>query len=81
MAFEQKELSGALFKNKRRTQSNHPEYTGQTKINGIEYWISAWIKEKSNGEKYFSIAYKVKDDQKNIINNNDDNGYNDDIPF
>lgn len=63
MAFEQKELSGALFRNKRKTKSDHPEYTGQAKIDGIEYWVSAWLKETSSGEKYMSLAYTPKDIQ------------------
>lgn len=63
MAFEQRDLQGSLFKNKRRTKSTHPEYTGQAKLDGVEYWVSAWIKEKQDGEKYFSIAFTAKDDQ------------------
>lgn len=62
MAFEQRDLQGSLFKNKRRTKSTHPEYTGQAKLDGVEYWVSAWINEKQDGEKYFSIAFTAKDD-------------------
>jgi len=82
MAFEQKELSGALFKNKRRTQPSHPDYTGQAKIDGIEYWVSAWIKNTPNGDKYMSMAYTKKDVQpsNNDFEQNTDFD-NSDVPF
>lgn len=86
MAFEQRDLQGSLFKNKRRTKSTHPEYTGQAKLDGVEYWVSAWIKEKQDGEKYFSIAFTAKDDNSgggggkgNL--KDDDLDMDDDIPF
>lgn len=87
MAFEQRDLSGSLFKNKRRTQQNHPDYTGQAKIGGVEYWVSAWLKEKSDGEKYMSLAYTPKDTQSTAHHGNPPNktsgldDIDDDMPF
>jgi uncharacterized protein (DUF736 family) len=62
MAFEQKDNSGALFKNERKEQPNHPDYTGKALIEGVEYWVSAWVKEMKDGRKYFSMAYKPKEE-------------------
>ncbi len=91
MAFEQRDLSGALFKNKRKTAPGHPEYTGQAKIEGVEYWVSAWLKETQSGEKYMSLAYTRKDDPINTSvaapygndrkSQKDFNNDDDDIPF
>lgn len=91
MAFEQIDLSGALFKNKRKTKPGHPDYTGQAKIEGVGYWVSAWLKETSNGERYMSLAYTAKDDQTNTSvskpygsnskNQNNSDDFDDDIPF
>lgn len=91
MAFEQRDLQGSLFKNKRRTKSTHPEYTGQAKLDGVEYWVSAWVKEKQDGEKFFSMAFTAKDDQANtsVAKSYDSNSksnttfddIDDDIPF
>ncbi len=44
MAYEQRDMSGSLFKNDRKTTDNHPDYNGSVMINGQEMWISAWIK-------------------------------------
>ena len=62
MAFEQRDNSGALFKNERKERDNHPDYTGNAMIDGREYWISAWVKDGAKG-KFFSFAFKAKDDK------------------
>lgn len=60
MAFEKKEGQGALFKNAKKAQPNHPDYRGDCLINGQECWISAWIKDGKQG-KYMSLAIAPKD--------------------
>ena len=63
MAYEQKDMSGSLFKNDRKTTENHPDYNGSVKINGQEMWISAWLKESNNGVKFMSLAFNPKQQQ------------------
>lgn len=57
---DKKDNSGALFKNDRKTQDNHPGYTGSIMVAGVEYWLSAWVKEGQNG-KFFSLSVKPKE--------------------
>lgn len=52
---------GALFKNKDKKAENHPDYKGQINVSGIEYWVSAWLKESKAGEKYMSLSVVPKD--------------------
>lgn len=54
----------SLFKNKKKTQDNHPDYTGQLDCEGVEYWMSAWIKKSKAGETFMSISIQPKDDSK-----------------
>jgi hypothetical protein len=54
--FEQRELSGVLFKNAKKTTANHPDYQGNCLIAGEKLAISAWIKEGKNG-KFMSLAF------------------------
>ncbi len=61
MAFEQRDNSGTLSRNDRKSQPNHPDHRGSCIIDGEEYWISAWIKDGRNG-KFFSLAFQRKDE-------------------
>ena len=51
---------GALFKNNRKAADTHADYTGTLNINGVDHWISAWVKEGKQG-KFFSLSIKPKD--------------------
>ena len=53
---------GVLFKNDRKERDNHPDYTGNINVGGIEYWLSAWIKTGQRG-KFMSLSVKPKEDQ------------------
>lgn len=60
---QQRENSGVLFKNDKRQTESHPHYTGSIRVNGKDYWISAWIKEGDNG-KFMSLAVNPKDKER-----------------
>jgi uncharacterized protein (DUF736 family) len=53
---------GALFRNNRKEQPNHPDHKGTINVDGKDYWLSAWIKEsKKDGSKFFSLSVKPKE--------------------
>ena len=60
MAFEQKDNSGAIFKNNKKQNESSPPLTGNAVIGGVEYWVSAWSKTDKNGEKWISFSVKQK---------------------
>lgn len=67
MAYDN-DMSGILTKNDRKTTDKHPTHRGSCEINGVQYWISAWVKEgrdgtKLAGQKYFSLSFQAKDEQ------------------
>jgi uncharacterized protein (DUF736 family) len=61
MAFEKRDMSGALFKNDRKETENHPDYTGDVLVNGTSFWINGWKKQDRNGNSFLSLSFKPKD--------------------
>jgi hypothetical protein len=55
-----KDMSGTLGKNDRKSKETHPDYSGSCVVDGVNYWISGWIKESARG-KFFSLSFKQKD--------------------
>ena len=52
--------TGALFKNKDRKTDSHPNLRGSITVNGVEYWISSWLKTSKAGEQFYSLAVQPK---------------------
>ena len=91
MAFEQRDNSGSLFRNEKKTQDNHPDYTGNALVDGVPKRLAAWIKTAKSGMKYMSLSIKDNEERPKPINSAEDDGYSgppqggnpeyDDIPF
>jgi uncharacterized protein (DUF736 family) len=62
------ELRGSLFRNDRKEKDTHPDYTGTCQIQGVEYYMNAWVKESKAGKKYFSFSFKAKEAIAQIAN-------------
>lgn len=56
--FIQKNNTGSLFLNERKTETKHPDYTGKVIINNKPFWVSAWIKVAKNGNKFISVSFQ-----------------------
>lgn len=76
MAYEMKDGQGSLFKNDRKTSDKGPDYKGQLKLGGVEYWVAAWIKTGANG-KWMSLSVVPKEGTVVAKKKQDD----DSIPF
>ena len=62
MADKKYDNSGALYVNDKKEKDNHPDRNGSATIDGVEYWVSGWIKEGNSG-KFMSLAFRRKDQQ------------------
>ena len=61
MEYQQKDNSGALFKNDKKESDSHPDYKGSAMIDGSDYWVSGWINVSSAGTKYMKFSYSPKE--------------------
>ena len=80
MAYDHKDNSGSLFKNDRREKDTHPHAKGSAKIDGVDYWVSAWTKDGERG-KWQSLAFTRKEQRSEPQAPLDDVPYDDEIPF
>lgn len=62
MADYDNNLSGVLFKNDKEGNEKRPDYKGSAEIEGVQYWVSAWIRDGAKG-KFMSMKYERKDQQ------------------
>ena len=76
---------GVLFKNKKKETDNHPDYNGSINVDGIDYWLSAWINKDKDGNSYMSLSKgDAKDKQSGGHQERNDQPHEDmdsDIPF
>ena len=59
--YQQKDNSGALFKNDKKESDSHPDYKGSAMIDGSDYWVSGWINTSNAGTKYMKFSYSPKE--------------------
>lgn len=73
--------SGVLFKNERKSEDRHPDYTGTyTDAEGREFFLDAWIRESAKG-KFFSIRTKEKTARKEAGSGRSDPFGDSSVPF
>jgi hypothetical protein len=53
--------SGALFRNDKKDSEKHPDYRGSINVNGVDYWISSWLKTSQQGVKFMSLSVSPKE--------------------
>jgi uncharacterized protein (DUF736 family) len=54
---------GAIFKNEDKQQDNHPDYKGSLNVNGVDLWVSGWLKtSEKTGKKFMSLSVKPKEE-------------------
>ena len=61
---------GVLFRNDRKAKPEDraegaPEdrdFSGSLNVDGVEYWLSAWLRTSKNGRKFLSLSIKPKAD-------------------
>jgi len=97
MAFEAKPNTGQLFENtdKRPPRQgtgadgstymiNDPEFSGSALVNGVSYYVDAYQRKAKNGNTYFALKFKPKNQRAPAAAPKVANGENfvdDEIPY
>jgi hypothetical protein len=51
---------GAIWKNEKKTEDKHPDFTGSLNVDGREFWVSAWRRREDAGPKAPALSFSVK---------------------
>jgi uncharacterized protein (DUF736 family) len=70
--------SGALFRNDKKSERDR-DYRGDITVNGVDYWISAWLKTSKKGTKFMSLSVTKKETVEKPAPVTDD--FDEDLPF
>lgn len=53
---------GIISKNERKTEDRHPDIKGSINVEGREFWLDGWRKERNDGTgSFYSLSVKAKD--------------------
>lgn len=60
--------TGLLKRNDRKEKDSHPDYRGTINVDGVDYWLSGWLKtgkegSKLAGQKFFSLSVQPIEEQ------------------
>jgi hypothetical protein len=61
--YEMKDGTGSLFKNERKEKDTHADYRGECLVDGVAYYMDAWLKTAESGRKWMSFSFKPKEKQ------------------
>jgi hypothetical protein len=52
---------GVLFGDDKKADEGDRDYSGQLDVDGVEYWLSGWVKTSSKtGKKFLALKAKAK---------------------
>ena len=83
---EQKNNTGAIFKNDNKKAENHPDYKGKVLVNGKDMEVALWLNTSAKGVTYFSAIFSEPFVKSELQIKNNEPQYkvldaNDDLPF
>ena len=52
--------SGSISKNDKGDNPKRPDYKGAAEVDGVQYWIAAWVKDGTDG-KFLSLSFDPKE--------------------
>jgi hypothetical protein len=77
---------GSIWKNEDRKSETHPQFKGSAEVNGVEYWVSGWLRKADANPKApdMSFSFQAKEQQSQVAppaGPDIGDSFDDDIPF
>ena len=72
---------GSIWKNAKKTTENHPDFTGSLNVDGVEFWVSAWLRKPDANPKAPALSFSVKQKEETQPAAPMAKAFDDDIPF
>lgn len=57
--------TGAIFVNDKGGNDKRPDRKGTLNVEGVDYWISGWLRTSKSGDPFLSLKVERKDKQQN----------------
>ncbi len=55
--------TGIISKNDRKESDKHPDIKGSANIDGVEFYVNGWRKERKDGSgSFYSLSFKRKEE-------------------
>jgi hypothetical protein len=54
---------GAIFVSDKKESDTHPDRNGSLNVDGVDYWISGWLKKSKEGKPFLSLSVKRKEER------------------
>jgi len=56
---------GSVWKNEDRKSDSHPQFKGIAEVNGVEYWVSGWLRKPDANPKApaMNFSFSAKENQ------------------
>ncbi len=51
---------GSIWKNDRKENDKHPDFTGSLNVGGVEFWVSAWKRKEGAAAKAPALSFSIK---------------------
>lgn len=80
---------GAIWKNERKEEDKHPDFTGELDVEGVKFFFDAWKRKPDAGERAPALSFRIKrkdkqpqhQPQTGTTDTYNDPAGDDDIPF
>ena len=51
---------GSIWRNEKKENDKHPDFTGSLNVDGKDYWVSAWKRKEGASDRSPALSFSVK---------------------